>query len=141
MLTMDTGRSQKRTWRTSRTHPIARDRREPKAWISREAQTPKKASRRGGSQSPPGRKQLRLVGQDHFLGKGQAFSSDRWGWMALVLPEIQALSFHVGPGHCLEPRKEHLVAFKMNQSHDETQVRNKTTTENTFYVCEDSHGR
>lgn len=80
----------------------------------------------------PGREQETLAGVGEFCrGEGQNSWPSPMG-MALcsqkskLLASTQALATQVGP------RRQCLAAFKANQFHDETQVRNKTTAENTF---------
>lgn len=52
---------------------------------------------------------------------------------ALCSQKSKLLAFTQTLATCVEPRKQCLAAFKVNQFHDETQVRNETTTEkNTF---------
>lgn len=89
MLTMDTGKKSKRTWRTPRKHPTARDRREPKAWISPEAPkhicSGKRREVSGGTElqplpsSNPGESRRQwLEWGELSRGKGQDFSSILW---------------------------------------------------------------
>lgn len=82
----------KRTRRTPRKHPAARDRREPKAWIS--------------TKCPVVEDEVRVLPQGETdVGRGRGSSAGRAGISAPSygespwFPEIQALSFHARPGH------------------------------------------
>lgn len=107
MLTMDTGKSQKRTWRTPRKHPTARDRGNLRLGFPQKCpNTSEKVSLVEQSLSLSLNSWSRLRekvkaagwGGENSLGKRARISPQSYADGPLF-PEIQALSFHAGPGH------------------------------------------
>lgn len=95
----------KRTWRTPREHPTARDKREPKAWIPCKAPNPSRQGEQGLSLFPTTwwkprgeeTKDADSSGKEIIEGRRPEFLAQSWD--NSLFPEIQALSFHIGPGH------------------------------------------
>ena len=143
MLTTDTGKS-KRTRRTPRKHPTARDTGDLRLGFpqKRPNASEKAALGRGRASASWVPLLVETQGDSWSCWLGGEGTGILWGrgpeflplpmGMALCCQKSKLLASRRALATPVGPRRQCLAAFKANQFHDETQGRNGTTAENTL---------